>query len=63
MDSRLWPCPTCDEVREFAQPPCADGHTDDGDECPDWACADCGTALVIAGPAGRADRLRTSLAA
>ena len=47
MDSRLWPCPSCDEVRDFVQPPCADGHTADGGECPDWACADCGTAFVI----------------
>ena len=29
------------------QPPCVDGHTDDGGECPEWVCADCGTALVI----------------
>ena len=32
--------------REFVQPPCADGHTDDGGECPEWACADCGTAAA-----------------
>ena len=31
----------------FVQPPCADGHTDDGGECPEWACADCGSAFVI----------------
>jgi hypothetical protein len=35
-------------VRTFVQPPCTDGHTDDGGECPDWACADCGTAFVLA---------------
>ncbi len=46
MDSRLWPCPSCDELRAFVQPPCADGHTDDGGECPEWACADCGAAVV-----------------
>ena len=46
MDSRLWPCPACgDDHATFVQPPCADGHTDDGGECPEWACADCGTAL------------------
>ena len=44
VESRLWPCPTCDDVRVFLQPPCADGHTDEGGECPEWACADCGTA-------------------
>jgi hypothetical protein len=47
VDSRLWPCPACDDVRAFVQPPCTDGHTDDGGECPDWACADCGTAFVV----------------
>ncbi len=47
MESSLWPCPDCGDVREFVQPPCADGHTDDGGDCPEWACADCGTALVI----------------
>ena len=47
MDSRSWPCPPCGEIREFVQPPCADGHTEDGGDCPEWACADCGTALVV----------------
>lgn len=47
MDSSLWPCPDCGEVREFVQPPCVDGHTDDGGECPEWACVDCGAALVV----------------
>ena len=63
MDSRPELCPSCDEVRDFVQPPCADGHTDDGGECPEWACADCGTALVIGGTAGAAERLRVGLAA
>ena len=52
MDSRSWPCPPCGEIREFVQPPCADGHTDDGGECPEWSCADCGAALLI-GEVGR----------
>lgn len=47
MDVRTEHCPTCDDLREFVQPPCADGHTEDGCECPEWACADCGTALLI----------------
>ena len=47
MDARLWPCPSCGDLRAFVQPPCADGHTDDGGECPEWACAACGTAFVI----------------
>jgi hypothetical protein len=63
MDSRLWPCPSCDEVRDFVQPPCADGHTDDGGECPEWACADCGTALVIGGTPVTVHRLRVGIAA
>jgi hypothetical protein len=49
VDSRSWPCPPCGEIREFVQPPCADGHTDDGGDCPEWACADCGAAFVIGG--------------
>ena len=47
MDSRLSPCPTCDDVTYFVQPPCVDGHVDDGGECPEWICADCGTAVLI----------------
>ena len=51
MDSRQWPCPACGEDAEFVQPPCTDGHTEDGAECPEWACADCGTAIVTGGAA------------
>ena len=47
MESRTEHCPSCADVREFVQPPCVDGHTDDGGECPEWACADCGAALLI----------------
>ena len=47
MDSRSWPCPTCDDVAVFVQPPCADGHTEDGGLCPEWICVDCGAALLI----------------
>jgi hypothetical protein len=46
VETRTWPCPACGDEREFVQPPCADGHTDDGGECPEWACADCGAAVV-----------------
>ena len=45
MEQHQWPCPACGDERSFVQPPCADGHTDDGGECPEWACADCGTAV------------------
>ncbi len=50
MNHHQWPCPTCGDERAFVQPPCVDGHTDDGDQCPEWACAECGTA-VFAGEA------------
>ncbi len=51
MDDHQWPCPACGEDRSFVQPPCVDGHTEDGGDCPEWACADCGTA-VFTGYAG-----------
>ena len=63
MDARLWPCPSCDEVRAFVQPPCADGHTADGGECPEWACADCGTAFVIADAGAPAEPAHVGIAA
>lgn len=47
MDSQVWYCPDCDDEREFVQPGCVDGHTDDGGGCPEWACTDCGAALVV----------------
>ena len=47
MDTRTDHCPTCADAREFVQPPCVDGHTADGGECPEWACADCGAAFVL----------------
>jgi hypothetical protein len=58
MDTRLWPCPPCGEIREFVQPPCIDGHTDDGGECPEWACAHCGSAFVLAEVGVAADVVR-----
>jgi hypothetical protein len=42
-------CPACADDREFVQPPCADGHTVDGGECPEWACTACGAAIVLGG--------------
>ena len=63
MDSRIWPCPTCDDVTDFVQPPCADGHTDDGGECPEWICADCGTAIVAGALAAPAAVVRERVAA
>jgi hypothetical protein len=35
-------CPGCRAQRVVEQPPCADGHLD----CPEWACVECGTAIV-----------------
>jgi hypothetical protein len=63
VDSRSWPCPPCGEIREFVQPPCADGHTDDGGDCPEWACVDCGSAIVIGDVARAADIVRARIAA
>ena len=45
METRFWTCPVCAEERLFVQPTCADGHTADGGECPEWACAECGAAV------------------
>jgi hypothetical protein len=63
MDSRSWPCPPCGEIREFVQPPCADGHTVDGGACPEWACVDCGTAFVLGDAAVVTEVLRLQHAA
>ena len=49
MDSSTWPCPSCGDDRTFVQPPCADGHTDDGGDCPEWVCTDCGSAFLVGG--------------
>jgi hypothetical protein len=40
-------CPTCGEPREAEVPPCPDGHQGG---CPDRACVECGTALVVDPP-------------
>jgi len=37
-------CPTCGDEREFETPPCLDDH---GEECPELACLECGTALLV----------------
>jgi hypothetical protein len=37
-------CPTCASPRVFEQPPCADGH---GLDCPERACTECGTAVLL----------------
>ena len=62
IGGREWPCPTCGDVRVFVQPPCLDGH-DDGAECPEWACADCGSAFMIGNVATVVDVLRLRHAA
>ena len=56
------PCPTCGADTDFEQPPCVDGHTDDGGECPEWVCTDCGTALV-SGASPRVERAGVARAA
>ena len=40
-------CPTCARESLAETPPCPDGH---GDECPDRACVECGTALLVDAP-------------
>ena len=62
MDTRLWPCPPCGEITEFVQPPCIDGHADDG-ECPEWTCVHCGAAVVMGELSLVADVVRTRIAA
>jgi hypothetical protein len=37
-------CSGCGDERAFDRPPCADGH---GDDCPEWACVECGMAILI----------------
>ncbi|TDC86666.1 hypothetical protein E1285_22620 [Actinomadura sp. 7K507] len=40
-------CSTCGDERVFEQPPCPDGH---GEECPERACVECGTAILVGSP-------------
>lgn len=40
-------CPTCGGERLAEAPPCVDGH---GADCPDRACVECGTALLLDAP-------------
>lgn len=37
-------CSVCGGDRVFEQPPCVDDH---GAGCPEWACAECGSAILI----------------
>jgi hypothetical protein len=55
-------CSSCGDQRPFEQPPCADGH---GGDCPEWACTECGGALLIGLPEPREVRVaaRSSWAA
>ncbi len=67
VDSQVWHCSDCGDEREFVQPLCSDGHTEDGAPCPEWACVDCGAALVtgvvVAQQAVGADAVRARVAA
>ena len=47
MESRTWHCTTCGDERDFLPPPCVDGHTVDGGDCPEWACTGCGAAVFV----------------
>jgi hypothetical protein len=63
MAGQMWPCPPCGEITEFVQPPCADGHTENGGDCPEWTCVDCGAAVVLGELALVADVVRARIAA
>jgi ribosomal protein L37AE/L43A len=49
-DRQHWPCTTCGDETAFEQPPCADGHTADGGECPEWVCTGCGAGVLLGAP-------------
>jgi hypothetical protein len=53
-------CPTCARECLAEMPPCRDGH---GDQCPDRACIECGTALLLDAPLFAAARPRRSRSA
>lgn len=38
-------CLSCADERLFEQPPCLDGH--EPGHCPEWACVECGHAIII----------------
>ncbi len=40
-------CPTCRRDSLAEAPPCPDGHDE---RCPDRACVECGTALLLDAP-------------
>jgi hypothetical protein len=42
LESMFLYCPTCARETLTEAPPCPDGH---GENCPDRACLECGTAL------------------
>lgn len=46
-EALLHHCSSCGTERPFEQPPCFDGH---GADCPEWACTDCGEALLLGLP-------------
>lgn len=55
-------CATCAQERVFEGPTCADGHDAD---CPDLACAECGTAIffgVLPRHCGESSSSRTHVA-
>jgi hypothetical protein len=44
-------CPSCGREGLAETPPCSDGHSSaSGDACPDKACVECGTALLLDAP-------------
>jgi hypothetical protein len=47
MPTEFRTCPSCGDERRFEAPPCPDGH---GGSCPELACVDCGTAVLVGPP-------------
>ncbi len=46
----LYDCAVCAEETLVEQPPCTEGHTADGLDCPEWVCTGCGAALLLGDP-------------
>jgi hypothetical protein len=53
-------CSHCSTKTLFEQPPCEDGH---GADCPDLACVECGSAIVLRDLLGGEPAQKTTRAA
>jgi hypothetical protein len=41
---RVYYCALCAAESAFSRPGCDDGH---GVDCPEWACIECGSAILV----------------